>query len=619
MIYTKEMKLQNEDGLWAAVERKESYIPAFPPRITFQTSRRCNLSCRMCYHFSNKYIHNKNPMDLPAMDIRLVEKVAEEMFPTLQYYEATLLGDPFLSPHLDRELELAARYNVYFRPTTNGTMLTEANLEKVNGRMDWLKCSFDSHKRSIYNNIRIGAKYEDTVRKLKRFAKFRETMDPVPYFRLGLVLNSLNVDHFVEYVAWAHEELGVDDVEMMGINVDAHHIEALGIFDEAELVNKTLDEAVELALDKKYKLRLDFTRMPAPGGDRFVCQKRSAEIIERQKDMGFIPPRNFEKMSYVIQNPRSRRICGPLGYVFSNNMRRQDLCEEFFNRPFIGDNGNVEACGNCNTFLLGNLKHLNFAEIWNNELVQDVRRVMYEGKIKVNWYPACNDCICMGVTYDRGRSDHRKVSFYRVTTTLAKGEGRVEVGAAHGPVEWPHDYAPESYHSRVEEYRDYEVVPAKPGMVYLSDIPFEPTSVRQRAYATDKLDTFTPLVLSRKRYIKGIYAEGYSMLAYTAPDDATSFKAVAGFFDAEKAGRHIGNDRPGFKGQVVMKVLLNGKEVFSSGRITPQDAGRSIDIPVCGRDRLTLIVEPADYNDPGCSWAIWAEARFTRSIKSVVE
>lgn len=611
MTYTKEMKLKNEDELWAAVERKQTYIPNFPPRITFQTSRRCNLSCRMCYHFSHKYFQNINPMDLPAMDIRLVEKVAEEMFPTLQYYEATLLGDPFLSPHLDRELELAGRYNVFFRPTTNGTMLTEAMLDKVNGRMDWLKCSFDSHKRAIYNNIRIGAKYEDTVRKLKRFAKFRESMTPRPYFRLGIVLNSLNLDHFVEYISWAHEELGVDDVEMMGINVDARHIEALGVFDDAELVNRTLDQAVELALNKKYKLRLDYTRMPEPGGDRFVCQKRTAELLELQKDLGFIPPRNFEDMSYVIQNPRARRICGPLGYVFSNNMRRQDLCEEFFNRPFIIDNGNVESCGNCNTFLLGNLKHQNFAEVWNNELVQDVRRVMYKGKIKVDWYPACNDCICMGVTYDRGRSDHSKVAFYRVTKTLAKGEGRLDVGATHGPVEWPHEYAPDAYSQRIEEYRDYLVAPAKADMAYLSDLPQEPTSIKTRGFGPDKIDTFTPIVLDRKRYIKGLYADGYCLLAYTAPQGATGFKAVAGLFDAGNPGRHIREVQAGQAGEVIMRALVNGKEVFSTGRITPADPGRDVDVPLRAHDRLTLVVEPGDDKNPDYSWAVWADARFT--------
>jgi MoaA/NifB/PqqE/SkfB family radical SAM enzyme len=444
MKYTPEYKIKNEDQLWDAVDQKQTYIPFLPPRITFITSKRCNLSCRFCYHFAHKYIEKRSPLDMPAMDLRLIEKVAEELFPTLQYYETTLLGDPFLSPHLDDELRLAERYSVFMRPTTNGTTLTEANLDKVDGRMDWLKCSFDSHIRGIYNNIRIGARFENTVKKLKRFALRRESMTPKPYFRLGIVLNDLNLDTFPEYITWAHEELGVDDVEMMGLNVDRDHFESMSLFGSGPLVNQVLDQAIDLALNKKYKLRMDFTQMPVPGGDRFVCQRRSAELQKEQKSLGFIPPRDFARMSYVIQNPRNHWEINDLGFVWSNNMRRQDVCVEFFNRPFIIDNGNVEACGNCDTFLMGNMKKQKFSDIWNNELYQDVRLKMYGGEINVDWYPCCNDCICMGVTYDRGRSDHRHRTFYRVTKTLSQGEARQPVGDTHCPVDWPQEMLPNS-------------------------------------------------------------------------------------------------------------------------------------------------------------------------------
>ena len=115
-------------------------------------------------------------------------------------------------------------------PRPNGTTLTEANLDKIDGRMDWLKCSFDSHIRGVYNFIRIGARFENTVKKLKRFNKRREQMNPVPYFRVGFVLNDLNVDELPDYLVWCHEELGVDDVEVMGLNVNDNHMEPLSVF-----------------------------------------------------------------------------------------------------------------------------------------------------------------------------------------------------------------------------------------------------------------------------------------------------------------------------------------------------------------------------------------------------
>ena len=606
MIFSEAFKLQNEDELWECVDNKQTYIPNLPPRITFQTHKRCNLSCRFCYHFANKFIDNRSTLDMPVMDLRLIEKVAEELFPSLQYYETTLLGDPFLSPNLDSELKLAERYNVFMRPTTNGTTLTEGNLEKVDGRMDWLKCSFDSHIRGIYNNIRIGARFENTVKKLKRFAKRRETMNPKPYFRLGIVLNDLNLEALPEYIVWAHEELGVDDVEMMGLNVDRDHIESLQIFDKGALVNAVLDKAIDLALSKKYKLRMDFTQMPVPGGERYVCQKRSAELVELQKPMGYVPPRDFEKMSYVIRNPRNAWETNDLGYVWSNNMRRQDVCVEFFNRPFIIDNGAVEACGNCNTFLVGNLKHQNFAEIWNNELYQDIRRKMFSGTIKKDWYAACKDCICMGVTYDRGRSDHRHKSFYRVTTIEAKGEKRLPAGATHAPVDWPHDFTLDEYLRRVEEFKNYEVVLPRKGAVYLSDLGHEPATAGSWR---DKVNIFTPLALGGKRYHKGFFVEPGSKLVFAIPSGGGAFKAVAGLFDAGNPGRHILRDAPGLQGQAIMQVLLDGKEVYSTGKIEAATAPREISIALNGARSLELRVEAAEGKGAYC-WAVWADARF---------
>ncbi len=611
MQYTKEFKLKNENELWECVDNKQTYIPNFPPRITFQTHKRCNLACRFCYHFAHKFFDNRSPLDMPVMDLRLIEKVAEELFPTLQYYETTLLGDPFLSPNLDNELRLAARYGVFMRPTTNGTTLTEANLDKVDGRMDWLKCSFDSHIRGLYNNIRIGARYENTVKKLKRFNKRRETMNPKPWFRMGIVLNDLNFETLPDYFLWAHEEMGVDDVEMMGLNVDRDHIESLQIFDKAAQVNKVLDKVIDLALTKKYRLRLDFTQMPEPGGDKFVCQKRSAELREMQKPMGYVPPRDFEKMSYVIQNPRNAWETNDYGYVWSNNMRRQDVCVEFLNRPFVIDNGVVEACGNCNTFFMGNLKHQNFAEIWNSELYQDIRRKMYNGTINKDWYAACNDCICMGVTYDRGRSDHRHKSFYRVTTTEAKGENRVPVGPTHGPVDWPEEFSLENYQQRVDMFKDYEVVLPAKGKFYLSDLDGKAGAAESKTeIRLDKVNTFTPLALSGKRYIKGIYAEAPSSITYEIPEGSSVFRADAGLYDTENPGRRIMNDSPGFVGEAVMRVLLDGKEVFHSGKLTTQTSARSVDIDVSGGRQLTLITEAFDPNRPNFCWTVWADAHF---------
>ncbi|MCX6356119.1 MAG: SPASM domain-containing protein [Candidatus Aureabacteria bacterium] len=428
-MYSAQSKLQNEDLLWQEVNKRCVSLNHLPPRLTLQTHQRCNFSCKFCYHFINKYYHHRDPSTMEAMDPNLLLRIADELFPTLQYYEATLLGEPFLSPHFETELDLCRKYGVFFRPTTNASLLTEKMIEKVDGAMDWLKCSFDSHIRGIYHYLKIGARYETIVKNLKTFSRKREQMRPVPFFRVGFVLNDLNMDTLPEYMIWCHEELGVDDIEVMGLNVDHSHIEPLQVFDQAQRVNSILEKAIQTAIEKKIRLTLPFLAIPDEkrgGGESLSSRTRAVSLRKQQQEIGFVPPRNFDKMSYIMRNRRNYWNFGDLGYVWCHDFRRQDVCEEFFNRPFIIWNGNVEACGNCNTFMPGNVRRQSFREIWNSELYQDIRRRMYEGPVQM-WYKPCQSCICMFVTYNRATSDHRFASFYRI---LHKGGKEVPKGDA---------------------------------------------------------------------------------------------------------------------------------------------------------------------------------------------
>jgi MoaA/NifB/PqqE/SkfB family radical SAM enzyme len=604
-------KIDNEDKLWQCVADKQVYIPYFPPRITFITSKRCNLACRFCYHFRHKYFEHVSPLDMPVMDKRLVYKVAEELFPTLQYYETTLLGDPFLSPHLETELALAAKHDVYMRPTTNGTTLTDKNIADVSGHMDWLKCSFDSHIRGVYNSIRIGARFENTVKKLHNFVKRREGMRPFPYFRMGLVMNDLNLEEIPDYFLWCHEYMGVDDVEIMGLNVDSDHIEALSIFDKAPLVNKVLDKTIERAIDKKYKLRLDFTCMPETPDKRFVCQERSAQLRKDQAQYGFVPPANFDKMSYVIQNPRNAWEIGDVGYVWSNNMREQNICVEFMNRPFILDNGNVEACGNCNTFKVGNLKWQNFSEVWNSELYQYVRSAMYNGKIKVDWPDACNDCICMGVTYDRGRSDHRHKPFYRVVgldSSWKRKEIRQDVGPTHGPVDFSEEFAVNDYVAFWDSCADYDrIIPDTSG-VYLSDL-YDDNEKGKSGWHYDKMNIFTPLNLNRKIYSKGLACpcSPQKGISFILPRPFTVFKAVLGLGRVVLNHGSLPKRMPVVDTGLFFTLLLDGREIFKKELKNGQ--AEPVSVPIHGGRKLTLLVSQVNTKKPCLYYALWCDAK----------
>ncbi|MCX6356118.1 MAG: SPASM domain-containing protein [Candidatus Aureabacteria bacterium] len=433
--YLASAKLENEERLWKEVSAKSLILGCMPPRLTLQTHRRCNFSCIYCSNFVKRYYDHCDPEQGGTMDPALLEKIVAELFPTLQYYEATLLGEPFLSPSLARELQLCRDYGVYYRPTTNGSFLSEETIEKVDGVMDWMKCSFDSHIRGIYNYMKIGTRYDAVLAKLKLFARKRYSMKPVPYFRIGAVLTDLNMDYLPEFIIWCREVLGADDVEVMGFNMGHGTMGHLTIMDDPGRVNRVLERSIQTAVEKRVKLRLAFCRIPGAeecGADQISSSQRAENLRTEQGSLGFIPPEAFERMSYVIGNERNRGDIGDLGYVWSNEMRRHDLCEEFFNRPFIIWNGNVEACGNCDTFLTGNIASQPFREIWNGPLYREIRRRMYEKPVSA-WYAPCRHCICMFVRYDRETADLRNRQLLRVIDVKGRSITKGEADALFSP------------------------------------------------------------------------------------------------------------------------------------------------------------------------------------------
>ncbi len=604
MAFSKYLKLKNEEFLWDAIAKRKTYLDCFPTRLVLQTNRHCNLLRGTRSDVSQTGSHGGNQTDLHLMDIRLLYKIAEELFPSVQFYE----NDIFISPHLETELQLCDHYNVFVRPVTQACSLTESALEKLAGRMDFIRCDYTSQLRDLGEAIHADARFEQAGGMLQKLARLRETMEPKPYFRLGTVLNNLNYASFPDFFCWAHETLGVDDVEITGFSLDTSVYS--GNCEVVHALNTMLSQVVRLATDKKYKLRTSVLQLQVPDEDLGRYRTICSNLQIQQKRPGFVAPRDMEKMSYIVQNPRNQQDYGPYGFVFSNELKRKDICTDAFTTPHITPNGNVEACGNCNTMLLGNLKLLNFSEIWNNYIYNDIRRVMFEEHLYAGWYPACNNCCRIGASHDCN-SVSGVANAYRITDILEHGKNRLSVEETQGRIDWPNDYPAADFHKRIEEFQFYPVVLPKNNAIYLSDLaPFnEP--VKLRGFGTDKLDTFTPIALSKKRYIKGLYTEAYCMVTYQAPKGAKSFEAVIGLFDAENPQRHIQHDYQGLEGEAVFKVLVNGKEIFCSGCLTATSPGKSVSIPIGSGDTVTLVADHCAPAKTGGDWAVWADAHFS--------
>lgn len=414
------LKESNELKLLQEIKAKSRCLTALPPRATYEISWRCNYNCKKCCYSSLDRGPEFSAANGPEWDWESIESLAEELFPTMRYTESTLLGEPFLSDKFPRLMELYRRHGVYYRPTTNASLLTEDKLDRISGVVDWLKCSFDAYNDELYKKLYLNGNFKTVVRNLKRFSDARRYMDPHPWFRVGLVLMRSNLDSLKEYADFVFQELGVDDMEIMALNYANEKMLDEFYWEIPDHVNRKMDELVEYCIEKKYRLRIAFAKMPRIDGswiDR-TSVERSAEIAATQPkadNTGYDKYSEDVRRGDIFGNKETLEE----GYVWTNDMRisriRADdgsdvgVCE-FFTRPFLKpptvefdgrDWIKFESCGSCSTFVFGNLRKNTFAELYNDSMIQQVRAFMYKkySLPREEWMFPCKHCLCIDQIY----------------------------------------------------------------------------------------------------------------------------------------------------------------------------------------------------------------------------
>lgn len=416
----RQLKEENEARLLQEIKAKKTCLTALPPRSTFEVSWRCNYNCKKCGYSRLSMGPDFTAVDRPEWDWESIERLADELFPTTRYTESTLLGEPFLSPKFKRLMDIYRKYGVYYRPTTNASLLTEDKLERIAGVVDFLKCSFDAHNDELYRKLYLNNHFPTVAANLKRFSQARRAMDPYPWFRVGLVLMRSNLESLKDYADFVFQELGVDDMEIMALNYANPEMCDEFCWDIPERVNDRIDELIDYCITNKYRLRLPFTRMPRVDGS--WIGKTSAEYSEEiARTQPKADNRGYEKYSDEV---RVGDIFGNKeqledGYVWSNDMRvtriKADdgdpigVCE-FFTRPFfkpptVESDGEdwikFESCGSCSTFVFGNLKQCSFADLYNSPMIQQVRAFLYKKYQlpRASWMFPCRHCLCVDQIY----------------------------------------------------------------------------------------------------------------------------------------------------------------------------------------------------------------------------
>jgi MoaA/NifB/PqqE/SkfB family radical SAM enzyme len=170
-----------------------------PCYLGIDTTSKCNLDCKMCFRSYVDVDYNTVP-DLPA---DVLDRLIDELFPTAITLNLSTVGEPLMSPNMDKILDACAAYQVYLSITTNGTMMRGDDfIKKLASVLHHIEISVDSVQPERFKAFRSGASYQKVLHNAAKLGAIRRAL-PEPKFNLGfsMTLFRENLEEIPEVLA----------------------------------------------------------------------------------------------------------------------------------------------------------------------------------------------------------------------------------------------------------------------------------------------------------------------------------------------------------------------------------------------------------------------------------
>ncbi len=182
---------------------KNHIVDAVPVHLDIEATSNCNLLCTMCPR--TDMVKDGTFWKVKNFDFDLYKRLIEEgVTKGLCSIKFNYLGEPLMNPRLAEMIEFAKEHGIVdVMFNTNATTLTERVARRlIQSGLDKLFFSFDSPYREHYNEIRINADYDKTLRNIKRFIQIREEMGSVkPFTRVSMVRMRENEHEWQDFKA----------------------------------------------------------------------------------------------------------------------------------------------------------------------------------------------------------------------------------------------------------------------------------------------------------------------------------------------------------------------------------------------------------------------------------
>ena len=348
---------QNWERLQIQERDHVEFCEAFPELVELELTRACNYTCTHCGTHGLPGDHLTNNSAAP-MDMKLLDKLAQEVFPYCRRVSVIGRGEPFMTPRklLRQFFKYLEITHTFFDFATNGALIDQSLINSMLPVLGNICFSLDAAKPDTYFAIKRSDKFHYVVNIIKILLKLRDAI-PADRHRFQLLLcfalRRANHGELIDFLKMA-ADLGVDGVYVLHLLVHFPGMQSETLIGKPDIANPILELASKEAEELKLAVFL-----PAPIDNR---------------------PLNKSRQKNSISKP-----------VTASRIN----CCFLWRSIIIRNDGQVFPCSSLHSPYIGNVKKDSFFRIWNSEKIRQMR-------IRLDTadpHPACRRCWFREVSY----------------------------------------------------------------------------------------------------------------------------------------------------------------------------------------------------------------------------
>ena len=172
----------NRDLAFMEKQVRRTRVASLPCYLAIDTTSKCNLECKMCFRSFVDTDYNAVP-DLPET---VLDRLIDELFPTALTLNLSTLGEPLMSPYIDKIVDACIEYQIFLSLTTNGTMMRGDDfIKKLASVLHHIEISVDSLRPERFKAFRSGASFRKVLNNAAKLGAIRRDLLE-PKFNLGI-------------------------------------------------------------------------------------------------------------------------------------------------------------------------------------------------------------------------------------------------------------------------------------------------------------------------------------------------------------------------------------------------------------------------------------------------